>query len=317
MASIAGMLPRASLAWSWVGWFVLAAGAVAQAEPPPPVPGLIDDERLEQVIVAACGVHHAAGALVPASVLAAAAAQGITCEVKVQPPRQAVLDGPTLRETLLPSARIVGHYYLCTECDEWHFSGASGFCLDDAGHVVTCAHVLAPDDGMRQAFLVVADLRGNVWPVVKVAAAALLADVCVLQTTERGAVGLPVRPTVRAGEHVWCLSHPDHQFGFFSDGRVARHYLLREAAPPADAGKARTPGAPRPAVHWLHVTCDFAKGSSGAPIVDDAGNVVGIAQSTTTLIYDETTTPIDTQMVCRSAVPAAALLALLRAPQGR
>ena len=67
---------------------------------------------------------------------------------------------------------------------------------------------------------------------------------------------------------------------------------------------------------WLHVTCEFAKGSSGGPIVDVMGNVVGIAQSTSTVVYDEAAEPIDTQMVFRIASPASALLALFLTPPG-
>jgi hypothetical protein len=219
----------------------------------------------------------------------------------------------------------VGHYYLCRECDEWHFNAASGFCLDGDGAVATCAHVVAPDVGMRESFLVTADLRGVVWPVEKVLAAAVAQDVCVLQTAERGAAGLPLRASVRTGERVVCYSHPDHQFGFFSEGIVARQFVARDVVPmPIDATKAKQPNAPDaaatkpaapgPLLPWLHVTCDFCKGSSGAPILDTMGNVVGLAQSTTTVIYDEDATPIDTQMVFKTASPAVALAVLLRGP---
>jgi hypothetical protein len=63
----------------------------------------------------------------------------------------------------------------------------------------------------------------------------------------------------------------------------------------------------------LHVTLQFAKGSSGAPIVDATGAVVGIAQSTTTVVYDETAELVDTQMVFRTATPSSVLAALLPA----
>jgi hypothetical protein len=62
----------------------------------------------------------------------------------------------------------------------------------------------------------------------------------------------------------------------------------------------------------LQVTCDFAVGSSGAPITDDRGNVVGIAQSTTTVLVDPDAEPAETQMVARSAVPAQVLRALAK-----
>ncbi len=302
------------------GWFGIvallapAADAVAQV---PGEPAGIDDELLEQRITEACAAARAAGSLVAAKVLAAQLATAASCEGKPVAPRTQPLGGAELYAAVLPSVRIVGHFYQCKECDEWHFNGASGFCIDDHGSIATCAHVVAPDGTMRDAFLVVADLRGNVWPVEKVVAVGKAADLCVLQTAARGTVPLPMRTSVRTGEAVWCLSHPDHQFAFFSGGMVARQYVLREAdvdRPEKPAAGAKVPKVDlkRPAQPWLHVTCDFCKGSSGGPIVDACGNLVGIAQSTVTVIYDEDTTPIDTQMVFKNATPAACLAALLQ-----
>lgn len=280
----------------------------------------IDDEVLEAKILAACAVARDAGVLVDAAVLAVQLTRTEPLSGKLPSVRTQPLTPPDLYAHVLPSTRIVGHYYKCRECEEWHFSGASGFCVDDQGGVATCAHVVAPDETMQQSFLVVADMQGAVWPVVKVAAAAVAPDLCILQTPAKGTVPLPLRPGVRTGEAVWCLSHPDHQFAFFSAGLVARRFLLREpwvapaatATTGAGAGARPAPDLSRPALPWLHVTCDFAKGSSGGPIVDACGNVVAVAQSTTTVVYDETITPIDTQMVFKTAAPAAALLALRR-----
>src|SRR5436190_23339811 len=96
---------------------------------------------------------------------------------------------------------------------------------------------------------------------------------------------------------------------------VARHYATRVPLfvdGPAPAAAPTATQAPAPGkshdqaampdlkvepVRVLHVTCDFGKGSSGAPIVDTRGNVVGFAQSTTTLVYDEEADLVDTQMV--------------------
>jgi hypothetical protein len=135
-------------------------------------------------------------------------------------------------------------------------------------------------------------------------------DVCILGTPARACVPLPLRAGVRVGERIWCLSHPDHQFAFFSEGMVARSLALRDPG----AGPGQPPDAV-PARPWLQVTCDFARGSSGGPIVDARGNVVAVAQSTTTVVHDEDAEPPDTQMVFRTAAPAAALLALERAPR--
>ncbi|MBL8750463.1 MAG: trypsin-like peptidase domain-containing protein [Planctomycetes bacterium] len=201
--------------------------------------------------------------------------------------------------------RIVGHFYLCTECDDWHFSGSSGFCVAKDGVVATCRHVLDSDETMREAFLVVADLDGHVWPVQRVLAQDRASDVCLLQSAEKGGVPLPLRANVRAGERVYCLSNPDHHFGFFSEGLVARRYRARES-------EVRVEGALLPVVPWLHVTCAFGAGSSGAPIVDGRGNVVGIAQSTTAIVNDAEDGGEETQLVLRTAAPAAAVADLVR-----
>lgn len=272
---------------------------------------VVDDELLELQITRACAELHQGKRLVPCSQLTAEAALAKSFVLSVAPARTQVLAPVDLCASLRTSVRIVGHYYLCTECDDWHFSGASGFCVGTEGIVATCHHVLAPDETMREAFLVVADLQGHVWPVERVLASDALGDVCVLKTAETGCVPLPLARRVRQGERIYCLSHPDHQFGFFSEGLVARLYAQRDPAPEDSKPKPADLVAARP---WLHVTCDFAKGSSGAPIVDATGTVVGIAQSTTTVVYDETAELADTQMVFKTATPAAVLQTLLPAP---
>lgn len=263
----------------------------------------IDDEMFEQRVLDACAALHAAGELQPCRELAAPVAGAAVPAVPAVELRRDALAGPELHQRLWPSACVVGHYFLCNECEHWHVSAASGFWVGADGIVATCHHVLAPEDGMRQAFLVVADLAGQVWPVQKVLAADAPADLCVLQTPARDRVPLPLRLDVRVGERVACLSHPDHQFGFYSEGVLARRFVLRE---PPESPIARP---------WLHVTCDFARGSSGAPVVDACGNLVGVAVATTTVVHDEEADPVDTQMVFKAVAPAAALQALLAGPK--
>lgn len=313
------VLPRAQVLACALFALATVSVAAAQQQPPESSSVAIDDAALEAAILQACAAQKADGALVDCRELVRQAARASACELPALAPRTTALPLPELHDLLRRSCRIVGHYYLCKECDDWHFSGASGFCVDDRGAIATCRHVLDPDDGMREAFLVAADLRGRVWPVQALLASAPGADLCVLRTAERDTVPLPWRPSVRAGERVYCLSNPDHQFGFFSEGLVARQFLLREAAPGA-----ATPPLTAPPSPWLHVTCDFCKGSSGAPIVDGAGNVVGIAQSTTTVVYDDAAPMPDTQMVFKIAAPASAFVDLIRtggkpseAPPGR
>jgi S1-C subfamily serine protease len=287
----------------WIRLIAIAAALLASVCAQQPE--AVDDELLERRITEACARLHEDGHLRRSADLLAEVRAAGTCEPTVPPRRTGVMETVALRDLLAQSVRIVAHYYECSDCGEWHVSASSGFCLAADGAVATCLHVLEPDEVMRESFVVVADLAGKVWPVEHVVAADAAADVCVLSTSARDQVALPLRPAVAAGERIWCLSNPDHQFGFFSEGLVARRYVQREEGE----------GEPERRTTWLHVTCDFARGSSGAPIVDAAGNVVALAQSTTTVVHDEDAVPPDTQMVFKTAAPAEAVLALLRPPE--
>ena len=306
------MLNLPSLAASLL--VLLLATAVGRAQTPPGpaagagVPEVIDDDELEAKILAACSGLRQRGELVACSVLARGPLVAEPIAVPVLPLHAQPVPMAELRDRVLRSLRIVGHHYRCRECDKWHFSGASGFCVDAIGTIATCQHVVPADDTMLDAALVVADLAGNTWPVQSVLAADAAMDLVLLRTPARDGVPMPLRASVRSGERVYCASNPDQQFGYFSEGLVARRFRVREPA------TAASELVPRVSSEWLHVTCEFAKGSSGGPIVDAMGNVVGVAQSTSTVIYDEDAQPIDTQMVFRIAAPADALLALLQPP---
>ncbi len=60
------------------------------------------------------------------------------------------------------------------------------------------------------------------------------------------------------------VSHPGYFFWFFSSGRVGNHFK--------EEGE-----------DWMNITADFGQGSSGAPVFDEFGNVVGQVTSTLTL----------------------------------
>ena len=298
-------LPQMRSLSAAVLWGGLAFSAEAQQPP------CIDDELLELRITQACAKLRESGALVSCATLLGQTA-GKTFAMPRTAAQVQALEPSQVHERVQRSMRIVGHYYLCTECDEWHFAGASGFCVGKNGVVATCAHVLAADETMREAYLVTADLEGHVWAVESVLSKDEGADVAVLKTGETNSVPLALRGSVQVGERVYCLSNPDHQFGFFSEGLVARWFLQRDPVPEGSTPKPPDQVAPRT---WLHVTCEFAKGSSGAPIVDSKGNVVGIAQSTSTVVYDEDAAVAETQMVFKIATPAMALVALLPEPR--
>jgi len=85
-----------------------------------------------------------------------------------------------------------------------------------------------------------------------------------------------------------------------TEGLVAGHYLHREKSHP----KGR---------HVAAITADFAKGSSGGPVLDETGSVVAIVRSTLAVHYDRTNgRDTNVQMVWKHCIPATALLELLK-----
>jgi len=90
-----------------------------------------------------------------------------------------------------------------------------------------------------------------------------------------------------------------------TSGEVARYY------------KRRSRGS-RGGATWMAITADFAKGSSGGPLLDESGAVVGMVSSTQSIYYgnrnkdeeDEDEEKDDKgplQMVVKCCVPAEAL----------
>ena len=123
---------------------------------------------------------------------------------------------------------------------------------------------------------------GSILPVVEVLASARGQDVALVRVDTGGRVlpALPVRGDLAAGADIACYSNPDGSYGFFSQGIVSRY---ARSMNPADRGAV-----------WMEVTCDYAKGSSGAPILDLCGNQQNF------------------QMVRRNCVPGAAILDLIK-----
>jgi serine protease Do len=183
------------------------------------------------------------------------------------------LAAPDLCDRLRQSTLAVGSFYKCPDCAEWHFNSSAGFVVGEGGVISTCCHVVeAQDEGVKESYLIAADDAGRVFPVQSVLAADTESDTCFVKIDARGLKPLPLRTGVRAGERVYCLSHPGGYYFMFTQGMVARvnrkpNELLDEHG--------HTNGLLTRPILFLNVTAEFAPGSSGAPVVDEAGNVVG------------------------------------------
>jgi S1-C subfamily serine protease len=183
----------------------------------------------------------------------------------------------------------------------WHASCATGFVVNKNGVIITNAHVVEAFRHMKAIGIMTDD--GRVFPVKKVLAADLHNDVTALEVEANDLTPLPIAENAPVGSSVYCLSHPaldcegtEHGFYTYTRGMVCGKFRLR-----LDNGKA---------AKVLAITADYAQGSSGGPILNEYGAVVGVVCSTMALCSGDETSEI--QMTWKFTRPSSCVLALLR-----
>jgi serine protease Do len=225
--------------------------------------------------------------------------------VNLAPRATGTLDGvSTYRRAALASV-LIGSAYKCDKCGKWHHTLASGFAISADGVVATNYHVAANANAEAMGVMT-AD--GRILPVREVLAADKAHDVALLRVEAQGLACLPLRDDAPAGTPVRCYSHPASTFGCLSEGIITRYFKMHEPD--------------RNGAVFMQTTADYARGSSGGPILDDAGNAVGMVASTTpvfTLPPTHAPTGKDAkpaapsqQMVRHNCATARALLDLIR-----
>ncbi|MBI3881706.1 MAG: trypsin-like peptidase domain-containing protein [Verrucomicrobia bacterium] len=249
---------------------------------------VVDDEAFEDTVIASAQKLMKQGKLVRADVLQKQLSR-IFSPVKFAPPSSQKLAPPELYDRVRESTLAIGTVYECTNCSDWHFNSAAGFVLTEDGVVSTAYHVANGKDEEANpktgSFLVAANSTGKVFPVKEILAADVESDTCLLRIEATGFKPLALRTGARTGERVFCLSHPDGNHFLFSEGMVARVHLMHDVLG-ADGADDKPERASRP-ILCLNITADFAPGSSGGPVVDEAGNVVALVQSIANFVDDD------------------------------
>jgi S1-C subfamily serine protease len=160
--------------------------------------------------------------------------------------------------------------YKCGKCDRWHHSWSSGFAVHPSGIIATNHHVAVHETAEAMGALT-AD--GRFLPVVEVIAARRTHDVALLRV-DLGKGGplsaLPLRDDAPAGTRILCYGNPSNGFGCLTDGVLTRYV--------------RTEGPERQGAVFMQISADYGGGSSGGPVLDDRGNALGMAASTSPIL---------------------------------
>ena len=220
--------------------------------------------------------------------------------------KQTKVDAPAKKSGKFPSHELygrckssvlmIGRIYKCDKCTRWHVGSASAFAISSDGIIATNYHVIEEKDG---AALGAMDLSGKTYAVTEVLAASKADDVAILRLKDAELKPLPLaRQTAPVGTSISVISHPDGRYFTMTKGDVSRYYLFRNKD--------------KSSAHRMAITADYAKGSSGGPVLNGRGEVVGMVSSTNSIYYTrEKGQNQNLQMVIKSCIPVAAIKKLL------
>lgn len=217
------------------------------------------------------------------------------CELELASSGAAVESESQLFSHAKGSVVIVSSIFKCEKCDQWHATTATGFVISATGAIATNYHVI---DNPDKETIVVMTADGQVLPVRRVLAASRADDLAIVKVEAAGLVPLPIAAVSEpVGSRIGVISHPSQRFYCYTNGIVSRYMKMK----PHDEQ-----------VDGMTITADYARGSSGAPVLNMNGEVVGIVQSTNSIYYSvERGRQKNLQMVFKRCIPASSLLRLI------
>jgi hypothetical protein len=256
----------------------------------------VDDQRLQSALLKFGESQIDSGKATKASEIRAQFDRQ-RCRVALEPISEKAGAFPDGAARIRPGVAVVGGLFKCKKCAHWHIEAASGFFISSDGVVVTNHHVVAGAE--KEAFVVLSG-DGRMGAVTELLATDPVADVAILRCEGSGFTALPLNAEARDGSPVGVWSHPSNRFFSLSAGIVARRFMLRKD---------------RKRIETLAITADYARGSSGGPVFDERGNVVGMVSSTESVYYNEKDgQQQNLQMVFKNCVSARSILALIDRP---
>ena len=221
------------------------------------------------------------------------------CQLTLPKIKTAPLTTSQLYAKVKESVVVIGGLYKCNKCTKWHANGATGFVISSTGAILTNHHVV---NSKNKVTLVAMTAKGEVLPVTKVLAANEDVDLAILQVEGKLPPPLPMALSPEAapiGSPISVISHPAGQYYTYTAGMVSRYVKSRTKT-----------GA---MVDYVSITADYARGSSGGPVLNDRGEVIGIVKSTQPIFYRMIEGKGENlQMVVKLCIPSASILKLIK-----
>lgn len=203
------------------------------------------------------------------------------------------------------SALLICKYMPKVALDESVQVGASAIALTEDGVCISNYHVFVSliDSTSKlsdfDSIFFVATKSGKLYPITAVLSYNKAADIAVFKVDTKGEkmAAIPMGNDLPEGANIHAITHPVGHFFYYSKGVVARNMCTDENDPFSN----RT-----------EITADFAKGSSGGPLMDDCGNLAAMVTTTQSIYYvDRPQTSL--QMVVKTVIPASSIKRLIHA----
>lgn len=189
---------------------------------------------------------------------------------------------------------VVGKCYNCGNCNKTHKGPiATAFAITSDGVCVTNYHVLddlleKPGESLtKDSLYYVSTIAGKIYALDKILAYSKEGDVAIfrLATGNDKLDPIPLGAAAQEGSFVCAITHPEGMFYYYSQGAIARNV------------SGETAQGDR-----MEITADYAVGSSGGPIINQSGQLVGVVSSTRN---------INGQMVVKETIPVNTIKQLL------
>ena len=284
-----------------------------------PMPEPFVDSVLRGMIEDRGGALNAEGALTASD--AAKQLERSTCAITLATARETPMGLTQIYDASVPGTLVIARIFQCDKCPHWHTrTAATAFALTSDGVCVTNYHVFEHEDDDSR--MVVADAWGTTHLVVEILAASKRDDVAIfrVRTDGQALTPLPLRAGASTGSRVAVISHPANHFYSLSEGVVSRRVWryrgmngdIKDLKPDDAHDDVEHPDIEK-LTQILEITADYGVGSSGGPVLDEFGNVVGMV-SNTSPVYADPKDRRSLQMNFHHCVPAESILELIERP---
>jgi len=253
--------------------------SVAFAAAADPAPSFVDDDDITEKFTEKLSALAKDGKCLPVKKLRTLAEKDKVGDLQPVQSDGKPLPAEDVYRKALPSVFLIGSVLEDKESKTGYVTGrlATAWVLAADGVLVTNWHVF--DQIQDGEFYGVMDHAGKVYPLTDILAMNKNSDVALVKVDAKGLSPLPVASVPPAvASWVAVLGHPGDRHFTFTQGHVSRFNKYNDPETKKSS-------------KWMAVTAEYAYGSSGSPVLDKNGAVVGMAALTENIDYPDDEAP--------------------------